>query len=547
MPVMDGKRLGELIKQAPEIEKTILMMLSSAGSQQENAQLQEIGFSAHLLKPLPRHQLQQTLLTLRNSFIHPQESLKFITMVEVNQFQVKSPTQNFPNLPVLLVEDNEVNSMVAVNMLEELGCQVTLAVNGFQALEKLKEAHFSVVFMDVQMPEMDGLEATRYIRASEAQKKVSAASRQLIVAMTASAMQGDAERCLATGMDDYIAKPISLDCIIDILDKYCSSYQTQAHSLGLKPSYLISSSLSSSSKKGGKENMRIGGKKINVLLVEDNPVGCMVATHMLEKLGCTVETAENGKQAIEKCAHNNYDIILMDIQMPVMDGVEATKQIRKNYGERTPIVAVTANTQAVDIKHYLSVGMNDCLGKPVKIGQVRAVVEKYISSLKKEETQKKDRSVVHQEESVICHSIEQSQESLSSENKGLENKESEKKNGSNDLAIFDVEQAKRIAIGNLNIFKKIVDKFTEDTPTQLEKLKTAVREENQIEAKRSAHSIKGSARSVGALRLGDVAFRAEQIAEQGELAEINALFNIMVDEFALLQSLWKDTEWEALF
>ena len=545
MPVMDGKRLGELIKQTPEIEKTLLMMLSSAGSQQENGQLQKIGFSAHLLKPLPRHQLQQTLLTLRNAFIHPQESLKFITMVQVNQFQVKQATKNYPNLPVLLVEDNEVNSMVAVNMLEELGCKVTLAVNGFQALDKLKEKHFAVIFMDVQMPEMDGLDATRYIRASEAQKKVYGASRQLIVAMTAGAMQGDAERCLTAGMDDYIAKPISLDSIIDILDKYCSSDQTPAHRLGLKPSYFIPSS--PCSKKGGKENMRIGKQQIHVLLVEDNPVGCLVATHMLEKLGCTVETAENGKQAIERCANNKYDIILMDIQMPVMDGTEATKQIRKNYDQQIPIVAVTANNTEVDIKEYLAVGMNDCLGKPVKIEQVRAVVEKYISSLKKEESQKKDRSVVHQEESVICHSTEQSQQSLSSEKKGLEKKESENEESENDLAIFDIEQAKRIAIGNLNIFQKIRNKFTEDTPTQLEKLKTAVREENKKEARRSAHSIKGNARSVGALRLGEVAFRAEQMAEQGELAQINALFNLMADEFAQLQSLWKDTEWESLF
>ena len=207
MPVMDGEQLGKQIKQDSEIGETMLVMLSSAGFQKDSQQLQQAGFSAHLLKPLPRRQLQQTLLKLRNAFEQSQSSLEFITMEKVNKFQLKTPPKIYLNLPVLLVEDNEVNYMVAVNMLEQLGCQVTYAMNGLQAIEKLKQQHFAVIFMDIHMPEMDGFEATRLIRKNEAQVFQTEQQHQIIIAMTADAMQGDAEHCLAAGMDDISLNP----------------------------------------------------------------------------------------------------------------------------------------------------------------------------------------------------------------------------------------------------------------------------------------------------------------------------------------------------
>jgi len=100
-------------------------------------------------------------------------------------------------------------------------------------IEKLKEQHFEVIFMDVQMPEMDGFEATQFIRENEEKQGAFKAPHHIIVAMTANVMQGDAELCLATGMDDYIAKPISLDGIFEILNKYCSSHKILANSLKL--------------------------------------------------------------------------------------------------------------------------------------------------------------------------------------------------------------------------------------------------------------------------------------------------------------------------
>ncbi|MDM8562842.1 response regulator, partial [Candidatus Marithioploca araucensis] len=589
MPVMDGKQLGQLIKEEPEIRNTMRVMLSSTSYQQEITQLQEAGFSGILLKPLPQYKLQKTLLALRNAFEHPENSLEFITMEKVNKFQLKHPQKVFPNLPVLLVEDNDVNRMVAVTMLEQLGCQVIPAVNGLQAIEKLKQQHFEVIFMDVQMPEMDGFEATQFIRENEDKQDVFKAQHHVIVAMTANVMQGDAERCLAVGMNDYIDKPISLDGVFEMLNKYFSSHKILIDSPNLDFNPLLSSfkdvnkdvnrqtfrflknialfsqpskkdfkdistsfkqergaetyarsislsQFSPPSKEDFKERKGIRKQKNKILLVEDTPVGCMVATNMLEELGCTIEIAKNGKQAVEKCADNDYDLILMDIMMPVMDGVEATKKIRKTHS-KIPIVATTANIQPVDIQRYFAAGMNDCLAKPIIMERLRVIVEKYTSYAVLNDENKNDSVKANFENDPLIAQSKCSTE-LTEESDIL---------SLTDLPIFDVEQAKRIAVGKLAILKKIIDKFTQDSPKQIEKLQTAVQGENQKEMGRLAHSLKGSARSVGALRFGEVACQMEQMIEEGNSAQVETLFNALTDEFAQLDSVLEKTKWETLF
>jgi|GEM_PF-127447 len=582
MPVMDGEQLGKLIKQDSEIKETILVMLSSAGYQQDSHQLQQVGFSAHLVKPLPQYQLQQALLYLKISLKpirsqdYPSRLHEFVTMEKVNKFQFKRHQNRYPNTPVLLVEDNEVNRMVAVNMLEQLGCQVTEAKNGLQALEILDQHKFSIIFMDIQMPEMDGFEATQLIREHEAQPSQTQPPKNVIVAMTANAMPGDAQRCLAAGMDDYIAKPISLERIFDIIKKYCPSYQTnliQLPSLDFKQPTPLSSPtensgittktphgssipalLPPSSREDVFKEVEKGKQKENkkILLVEDNPLSRLVATNLLEALGCTVEVVENGKQAVDICTYNHYDIILMDILMPVMDGVEATKLIRQGNVKDIPIVAVTANYRPTDLKRYIAAGMNDCVGKPVTVERISEVVEKYTTpTTSKQNTQvmnerKSDKNLPNPPlEKGGIGSSPQKAEKLSSQ-PNSEEKLTGESTLSADLPIFDTQQAKRIAIGKLRILLKIIDKFTQDTPKQLEKLQTALQEGNHKNAERLAHSLKGSARSVGALRLGEMAFTAETAAKQGDLAKIEQLLDTLTNEFTQLQALWEKTDWETL-
>jgi PAS domain S-box-containing protein len=385
MPDIDGKQLGQFIKQNQEIQDTILVMLSSAGIQQESFQVQQIGFAAHLVKPLPLYQFQRVLVALRETYNRSQ-NLEFITMASMNKFQFQNVQKIYPNMPVLLVEDNDVNRLVAMNMLEQLGCQVTQAENGLEALEKLEQQNFAVIFMDIQMPSMGGFEATAEIREREKER---CTGKNVIIAMTANAMQGDAEQCIAAGMDDYIAKPITLDRIFDRLKKYCPSYQThviheqllkvgQSCALGFEKTLepetfpVVANSVLPHPCALSKINKK-------VLVVEDNQASRMVATAVLEEYGYTVDVAENGWQAVDKCADNHYDLILMDIRMPVMDGVEATKLIRQSQSQQTPIIAITANHNYQEVKHYRLAGMNDCLGKPLNVPQLQLLIEKYSS------------------------------------------------------------------------------------------------------------------------------------------------------------------------
>jgi PAS domain S-box-containing protein len=548
MPIMDGEQLGQLIKEDFELQDTILVMLSSAGYQKESVQLQKIGFAAHLVKPLPQNQLQQALLAIKTAFDHSSlESLEFITMEKVNQFQFKDHSEVSPNLPVLLVEDNEVNRLVANRMLEELGCQVSQALNGVEAVDILDKQDFAIVFMDVQMPEMDGIEATQKIREKEAQE-TGRSRRHLIVAMTANAMQGDAETCLAAGMDDYIAKPISLERIFNILKKYCPSYERE----------LIQSSTNTTMNELEKRMTRDKSQSIHnsqdtnhshkkhALLVEDIAINRIVANNMLEKLGYTIEVVENGQEAVEICAKNDYDIILMDILMPIMDGIEATEAIRQYpQHQTTPIIAVTANNTPKNIKEYLAAGMNDCLGKPVSIERLRFIIEKHIGP-KSEGTEKTEGMKDHGQVSQPTNAELPTKQSDNAGSTTALSKIDETDNILEELPIFDPSQAKRIAIGNISILIKIINKFNEDTPKQLKKLQGSLETANQKESQRLAHSLKGSARSVGASRLGEVAFIAETLAKQGDLEQVQELLSSLTDEYAQLQALWEKTDWDTV-
>ncbi len=436
--------------------------------------------------------------------LSPQPSITELTKIAwPKQFKV----------PVLLVEDNEVSQLVALNMLRQFGCQITQAKHGKEALEILARQSFAVVFMDVQMPEMDGFEATRLIRQREGTQQ-----HTLIIAMTANAMRDDAEYCLTAGMDDYIAKPISLERIGNILEKYL-----QSTSFSPLSSSLIDSSVQAMTKR--------------ILLVEDNPVNRLVAINMLNKLSCLVDVAENGQEAVTLGSQTRYDLILMDIQMPVMDGLEATGLILQpgSLNKITPIVAVTANVQPPDVTRYLAAGMKECLAKPLTVERLRKVVEKYANLSVGTTTVVNNKMT-----SVVVPAPVQLKPPRTLFTA------SAVPVSPTELLRFDKDQARRISLGNLKILQKVIDKFAQDTPLQLQKLQEAWHHEEYHQIERLAHSIKGSARSIGALRLGELAFQMETIVKQENLTQIEMLTKQLQEEFQQLQELWQTVVWEKL-
>jgi two-component system, sensor histidine kinase and response regulator len=194
MPGMDGFALAEQIKKDPEMVGATIMMLTSAGHLGDAARCRELGISAYLVKPIRQGELLQAIcnvLNLSRPKIAPLVTRHFLR-----------ETRNRAH--VLLAEDNAVNQTLAVRLLERRGYNVSIAGNGKEALMALEREHIDLILMDVQMPEMDGFEATAIIR----QKERSAGGHIPIVAMTAHALKGDEERCLAAGMDAYVSKPI---------------------------------------------------------------------------------------------------------------------------------------------------------------------------------------------------------------------------------------------------------------------------------------------------------------------------------------------------
>ncbi|MFB8794401.1 MAG: response regulator [Microcoleus sp.] len=208
MPEMDGLTLAAQIRQYPDGEQLPLVMLTSMGRQEIDTQAWDVDFAAFLNKPIKQSQLYNVLINIfRESAtevrVQPNRGT-FLQTIPVLAEQ--SP------LRILLADDHPVNQKVALRILQRMGYRADVAGNGLEAIEALRRQPYDVVLMDVQMPEMDGLEASRLICQEWGDTE-----RPIVVAMTANAMQGDREECMAAGMDDYLSKPIEIEELVRVL------------------------------------------------------------------------------------------------------------------------------------------------------------------------------------------------------------------------------------------------------------------------------------------------------------------------------------------
>ena len=210
LPDMDGEELGRRIAADPQLKHTALVLMTGFGRNSDLARLQALGFAGHVIKPIWERTLREALLALRakgNGAVAPGEQVG----------QPPSTVRANRQARILLAEDNLTNQEVAVAMLKKLGYRADLVANGAAALEALRKVDYDVVLMDCEMPEMDGYEATKRIRDPRAGTRH---PRIPIIAVTADAMTGDRDRCLQAGMSDYIAKPVELRILADVLEKW---------------------------------------------------------------------------------------------------------------------------------------------------------------------------------------------------------------------------------------------------------------------------------------------------------------------------------------
>jgi len=222
MPEMDGLALAKLIKSDPHLLNTVLVMLSSVGDRNESGDASKLGITAHLVKPVQGPALLKTLGRVWGieckKLGKPFNSGRRNSETHFEERRTKAEVKPFSNIRILTAEDNIINQRVIALLLKKLGCEVDLVIHGGEAIEKLKSKKYDIIFMDCQMPVMDGYETTSKIRAGEKDGE-----HNIIIAMTANAMEGDREKCLSAGMDDYIPKPVTRDVVCEMISKYCTA------------------------------------------------------------------------------------------------------------------------------------------------------------------------------------------------------------------------------------------------------------------------------------------------------------------------------------
>jgi two-component system, sensor histidine kinase and response regulator len=263
-------------------------------------------------------------------------------------------------VPVLLVDDNATNLRILQEVLSGWGMHVVTARNGIEAVDCMKAAEhggqaFRLAIVDSHMPGMDGFDLARKIKDDPR------LSRSLIMMLTSGGQCGDAARCRNLGIAAYLMKPVRkselLSAVVAVLGE------------GIKDSgpRLIT-----------RHDLPTLPRKLNLLIVEDNPVNQVVIQRMLEKMAHATEIAANGKIAVALATTGKFDAVLMDVQMPEMDGLTATKKIReyeKNSGVRIPIIAMTAHAMKGDRERCLDSGMDAYVAKPVSRKDVEEALQ----------------------------------------------------------------------------------------------------------------------------------------------------------------------------
>jgi CheY-like chemotaxis protein len=266
-----------------------------------------------------------------------------------------TPLASLGGRRMLIVDDNQTNRRILREMLAAEGINVDEAATAADGLAELRRAAYDLAILDVQMPDMDGFQLARTVRADPA------LARTHLLMLTSAGQRGDGDRCRALGIRGYLTKPISRADLLEALGTVLAGPPETAGTPDVVTRHTIAESR----------------RALRILLAEDNPVNQQVAVAMLVKRGHEVHVAANGREAVTAVQERPYDVVLMDIQMPEMDGFEATHAIRAlPQGRDLPIIGLTAHALSGERERCLSHGMTDYLAKPFKGHELFALVER---------------------------------------------------------------------------------------------------------------------------------------------------------------------------
>jgi signal transduction histidine kinase/DNA-binding response OmpR family regulator len=399
-------------------------------------------------------------------------------------------------MKVLVIDDTRISRENLKYSLEAFSFKVDTAESGVQAIEKIENSsddYYKLILVDWRMPGLDGLETIKQLK-----KRFSAKGSPvffLITTFTNDEIINEAEK---NGISTVIQKPVGRSVLFKtVMEEF--GYATQKKKTSTKKMFSKSKSLS-----------RIAGARI--LLAEDNALNQLVATELLEKENFFVDVANNGLEAVIKAESKLYDLVLMDIQMPELDGIQASKKIRKikNKDQKNvPVIAMTAHAMVGDKEKSLQAGMNDHITKPIDPQELYATLIKWIKPGNREtpEIKKTDK-------------VKQGQKTL--ELKLI------------NLSGISSEVGLKHANNNQELYKKLLIKFYHDFNDAIETVEKSHHSGNIDQSSRLVHTLKGVSGTIGAISLQEKAVALEDSINKGEKEKLPERISNMKAEFEIV-------------
>jgi PAS domain S-box-containing protein len=382
--------------------------------------------------------------------------------------------QGLAELRVLVVDDSSIAREILKDLVTGLGYEAVTAASAREALAELKRSPFDLALLDWRMPEVDGFEAARLIR-----QEPGLPATPKIILVTAYGDDEQAKRAAQEGFAGYLTKPITPSSLFDAV----------MGAFGHTSAVPLVRTLHPGRSAESQANL-LGA---HVLLVEDNDFNQQVASELLSLMGVRVEVAANGQEALELIRNQAFDAVLMDLQMPVMDGYEATRHLRADPAYATlPILAMTAHAMVQERERSLANGMNDYITKPIDPEQLATTLAKWVSPTRRQPPPPKEEPLPPPQ-------------ARPGDLAGISWTEG--------LAFFD---------GNTALYEKMLKRFLEHTTGTVQQVRAALERGDRVEAERAAHSMIAVAGTIGARDLSAIAMALQDTIHSGTPESISS-------------------------